>query len=398
MKVVQINATCGVGSTGKICVGISRALTAQGIENYILYSAKGTDYPLGIQNTTQGYINLQAIKSRVLGNYGFNSKHATKKLIRKLEQLQPTIVHLHNIHGHDCHFGMLLSYLKEKHIQLVWTFHDCWVFTALCPHFAMVQCNQWKTECHACPLYRERSFFLDRSRWLYRQKKQALQGLSLQIAAPSRWLADMVKQSFLQKTPTQVIYNGIDLEVFRPTSGNFRARNHLENKKIVLGVAFDWGRRKGLDVFADLAKTLPQEYQIILIGTEEQTERQLPASVLTIRRTADQKELAEIYTAADVFANPTREEVLGLVNLEALACGTPVVTFAAGGSPECLDESCGITVPCEDVAGMETAIRTICETHPFSPKACRKRAERFDEKERLQEYISLYRKLEEETV
>jgi glycosyltransferase involved in cell wall biosynthesis len=394
MKIVQINITCGSGSTGKICISVSNLLTTENIENYILYVSGKSSFPYGVKYASDKYIKLQALKSRIFGNYGFNSQYATKRLIKKLDQIKPDIVHLHNLHGHNCNLTMLFSYLKEQNIKLFWTFHDCWAFTAYCPHFTMVKCDKWKKECHDCPQLKNYSWFFDRSKFLFKEKKNLFQGLNLTIITPSQWLADLVKQSFLKDYPVKVINNGIDLSVFKPTESRFREKNGLIGKKVVLGVAFGWGVRKGLDVFIELAHHLPDNYRIVLVGTNDNVDKRLPANIISIHRTQNQKELAEIYTAADVFANPTREEVLGLVNVESLACGTPVVTFRTGGSPECIDETCGSVVDCDDIDAMEFEIRRICEDKPYSMEACLARSKKFDMNERFEEYVKLYKEIE----
>lgn len=390
MTVVQINATCTAGSTGKICRAVSELLNERGVENYILHTQSGCAYPNGIQYAGKPYIKRQALRSRVLGTYGFNSRRATRRLISELERIRPTVVHLHNLHGHNCHLGMLLDYLREKKIKIFWTFHDCWNFTGYCPHFDMIGCDKWRTECHDCPRRKEFSWFFDRSRSLYRRKKALSRDLDLTIIAPSQWTADMAGQSFFGSYPIQVIHNGISLEVFQPTESDFRTRYGIGDKKLVLGVAFGWGKRKGLDVFLELNRMLDDSYRIVLVGTDETVDKLLPENIISIHRTANQTELAEIYTAADVYANPTREEVLGLVNLEALACGTPVITFNSGGSPECVDETCGMVVAKDDVAGMKEAILHTVEDKPFTPEACMAYAARFNADDRFGDYIKLY--------
>ncbi|MBE6763300.1 MAG: glycosyltransferase [Ruminococcaceae bacterium] len=392
MKIVQINTTCGVGSTGMICVGISRLLTEQQIENYILYSSKTNGYEKGISCSDDRYIKIQALKSRLFGNYGFNSAAATRKMIRELDRIQPDLVHLHNLHGHDCHLEQLFSYFKAKNIKLIWTFHDCWAFTGYCPHFAMHHCNKWQTTCSHCVQRREYSWLFDRSKQVFLRKKRLFEGLDLTIVAPSQWTADMAGQSFFKGYPVKVIYNGIDVSVFQPTANTFKEDHGIApDKKIVLGVAFDWGPRKGLDAMIELATRLdPQQYQVVLVGTNDEVDKQLPPSILSIHRTQNQTELAKIYTAADVFVNPTREEVLGLTNIEANACGTPVVTFRTGGSPECIDESSGVVVEAEDTEAMIAQVVRICQTQPFEAAKCRERALRFDKNERFREYVRFY--------
>ena len=392
MKVVQINTTCGIGSTGKICVGISQILTDSNIENYILCS-KSNGYPLGIPCANSKYIKTQALKAKILGNYGFNSKHATRIMIGELERIQPDIVHLHNIHGHDCNLAMLFSWFRSHNTKMIWTFHDCWAFTAYCPHFTVAKCDKWRSCCEQCVQRRNYSWLFDRSRELYEKKKALFTGLDMTIVTPSAWLADLVKQSFLKEYPVCVIPNGIDLNIFRPAGSQFRQERELENKKIVLGVAFGWSDKKGLDVFIELSQKLPESYQIVLVGTNPEVDKLLPKNILSVHRTQNRQELAQIYSAADVFVNPTREENYPTVNMEALACGTPVLTFQTGGSPEMLDESCGRVVPCDDVEALEKEILHICTDKPFAKADCLKKAGTFDQTQRFKEYLKLYERV-----
>lgn len=391
MKIVQINNTCGIGSTGKICVGISEILTEKNIENYILYSSKTNGYNLGIKCSNDIYIKIQALKSRVLGNYGFNSKRATKKIISELDRIRPDIVHLHNIHGHDCDLEELFMYFKRKKTKLYWTFHDCWTFTAYCPHFTMAKCGKWKNNCYDCVQKRDYTWLFDKSESVYRRKKKLFLGLDLTIITPSQWLADLVKKSFFKEYPIKVIYNGIDLNIFQPTQGEVRKKYGIdENKIILLGVAYGWGEAKGLDVFIELSKRLEDKYQIVLVGTNSQIDKKLPDSILSINKTHDQRELAELYTASNILLNPTREEVLGLVNIEALACGTPVITFKSGGSPECFDPTSGSIVECDNIEALEKEIIRICTDKPYTEDACIKRSKLFDKNDRFREYVELY--------
>ena len=390
-KIVQINTTCGVGSTGKIAVSISELLTDRGIENNILFSTATNGYGLGIACGKPGNIKLQALKSRIMGNYGFNSHAETKRIIAELERLSPSVVLLHNLHGHDCNLEMLFSYFRQKPTKLVWVFHDCWAFTGYCTHFMFEHCDRWTKECSHCPQRKQYSWFFDRSKMLYERKKQLLSGLDLTIITPSQWLADLVMQSFLKEYPVKVIHNGIDLSVFRPTPSDFREKYHIpEEKFVLLGVAFGWGKRKGLDVFVELTRRLdPEKYQIVLVGTDDAVDKTLPKNILSIHRTQNQQELAEVYTAADLFVNPTREDNYPTVNMEAIACGTPVVTFDTGGSPESVDEGTGVVVECDDVDAMEQEIIRISHTSPFDTDTCVSKAKSFDGAARFEEYLNL---------
>lgn len=324
---------------------------------------------------------------------------STGRLLKKMDRFRPDLIHLHNLHGDFLNLPMLFRYIKGHHIPVVWTLHDCWAFTARCPYFTLTDCGKWETGCHQCPYppkaYPEGRF--DRSRSNWKMKKDCTEGLEdLTIVAPSRWLAGLARRSFLGGHPIEVIYNGIDLSVFKPSESDLRQRYPIGHKRMLLGVAFDWGIRKGLDVFIELSRRLDREkYQIVLVGTDEDTRRQLPENIISIPRTQNQTELAEIYTAADLFVNPTREETLGLVNVEALACGTPVLTFRTGGSPECIDSSCGAVVGCGDVDGMEHKIIEVCERSLYPKEACRKRALAFDMNDRYLEYVQLYERIKE---
>lgn len=390
MKIVQLNATSGKGSTGKIVMAVSRLLDEKSVENYIFFSLKESDHTNSIRYTTPGSIKIHTLISRILGNYGFENKRDTRKLLSYLKEIQPDVIHLHNIHSHDCNLQMLFDYIRENGIKTYWTFHDCWAFTGYCPHFDMIGCNRWKTQCRNCPQKKEYSWFFDRSKSNFQKKKALFAGVDLTIVTPSRWLSNQVKESFLKEHPVRVIHNGIDLTIFCPRESNFRETHNCQDKTILLGVAFGWGEKKGLDVFLELAKRLDEKYQIVLVGTNEKIDKQLPENIISIHRTNNQAELAEIYTAADLFVNPTREENYPTVNMEALACGTPVLTFQTGGSGEMIDESCGSSVPRNDIDGMHREIVRICENKPYSREACLARAKAFDEKDRYQEYLTLY--------
>ena len=390
MTVVQINVTCDKGSTGRICAAVSRLLDGAGVENYILHADDGAAHPRGIAYTNRGEVKMQVFASRVRGNYGFNSRRATRRLIRHLDSLSPDVVHLHNLHGHNVHLGLLTSYLRERGIKTFWTFHDCWAFTAYCPHFEAARCDQWKTECRKCPLRRRYSWFFDRSHRLFHQKREASRGLDLTVVVPSLWMAEQVRQSFLGQYPIRVIRNGIDLQVFRPTPGDFRERYGLQEQTVILGVAYKWTRGKGFDVFATLADALDDSYKVVLVGVTEKQKKRLPPDVICLPRVTNPKELAALYTAADVFVNPTREETLGLTNLEALACGTPVITFDRGGSPECVDETCGKVVPCDDLPALVNAIDRVTRGGGVSPEVCRAYASRFNAEDAFGEYVKLY--------
>ena len=391
MKIVQINATCDIGSTGKICRAVSELLSDRDIENYIFYTHGNSDYPLGIKYENELEQFIYKCTSKITGKYGFGAHYATWKLIKQLDLIKPDIIHLHNIHAHNVNLELLFSYIKERKIKCFWTFHDCWAFTGYCPHFTMIKCEKWKTQCYKCELRTKYSWLFDKSEILYKKKKSLLNGLDMKIITPSQWLAIIVKKSFLSQYPVKIINNGIDLNIFYPRPNNLREKYGIGNNvKIILGVAFGWDERKGLDVFIELASRLENEkYQIILVGTNDKVDSVLPSNIVSIHRTNDQVELAELYTASDVFVNPTREENYPTVNMEAIACGTPVITFNTGGSPEILDEKTGVVVECDDIDEMERQIIRICTEKVFKKEDCIRRAQSFDKNLRFNEYAEL---------
>lgn len=400
MKIAEINIVKN-GSTGKIMLQIAQAARNAGDEVTTYSPVVFSKTPAAKENLPVGHEEfgfflengIHRALGTLFGNNGCFSTCGTRQLIRKLKKLQPDIIHLHNLHGFCINLPMLFRYIKKSNIPVIWTLHDCWAFTGHCPYFSMVNCDRWKTGCHHCP---QPSVYprmcLDASEKMYRKKKKWFSDVkNLTLVTPSEWLAELVQQSFLKEYPVTVINNGIDFTVFQPTPGSFREKYGIpDGKPILLGVAFGWNARKGLDVFIELEKRLGENYQIVMVGTDERVDAQLPPGILSIHRTQNQKELAEIYTAADLFVNPTREDNYPTVNMESLACGTPVLTFRTGGSPEIIDRFCGSIVECDDVDTLEREIKRICADRPYSQEACLKRAKSFDMNCKFRKYVSLY--------
>ena len=336
------------------------------------------------------------VLGKATGGNGFFSSIPTIHLIHRLKAIGPDVIHLHNIHGFCINIPILFNYLKKKNIPIVWTLHDCWTFTGHCTHYVSFGCDKWKTGCYHCPIYKNYpESNIDNSKWMWKAKRKWFTGLKKAVlVTPSKWLASQVSESYLKDYPIKVFNNGIDLTAFKPLLNDAKKKYGItENKKIVLGVAFGWGYRKGLDVFIRLSEELGDNYQVVLVGTSSETDKCLPPMIVSIHRTINQGELVELYSLADVFVNPTREDTFPTVNIEALACGTPVITFATGGSPEIISPTCGIVVPCNDVLAMENAIHKVTEENLFSSESCRSRAERYNMNSKFDEYIELYHEL-----
>lgn len=339
MKVLMINSVCGIGSTGRICTDIADELTENGHECKIAFGRKAAPeryQKYAYRITSDGGVKINALKARLFDNEGFNAAGATKKLISFIEEYNPDVIHLHNLHGYYLNVKILFDYLKKADKKVVWTLHDCWAFTGHCAYFDYPECGKWRENCGNCGRLNDYpKAIIDRSERNLAKKKEIFSGVkNLTVVTPSKWLAELAKQSFLGEYLIEVINNGIDTAVFRPTESTFKEKNGLSGKKIILGVANIWDARKGLGDFISLSKKISDDYRIVLVGLDEKQLGMLPENILGITRTSSAKELAEIYTAADVLFNPTYEDNYPTVNLEAQACKTPVVTYDTGGSSE----------------------------------------------------------------
>ena len=395
-KLLQINE-CLNFSTGKITQQIGELAIAKGWESWIAYSGREPELPSKSKLIRVGNFFISCLhyaEDKLLDNEGLASRWETKKLIKKIDEIQPDIVQLHLLHDHWLNYRILFRYLAQKNIPVVWTQHDQWATTGHC-YYNLVGCERWKDECHDCPL--SKWYCLDRSRRNFRLKKQLLADIpSLTIIPVSEWLADMMRQSHLKERDIQVIHNGIDIKTFSPQPTNAHERYGIDKqKKIVLGVAALWDARKGLNDFYALAKRLPADkYAIVIVGqrTEDIKQVENGCQMVFVDRTQNALELAQLYSSASVFVNPTYQDNYPTTNLEAIACGTPVITYRTGGSPEAVDEKTGIVVEQGDIDGILSAIERFSEGD--YKDYCRKRAEEvFDNSKCFNPYILLYNKL-----
>lgn len=394
LKFLQINSVCGLGSTGRIALNINNILQQKGMEGFIGYgrdTALKSENIIRIGNKLDNYIHGGL--TRIFDTHGlWGSRSATLKFIKQIKVINPDVIHLHNIHGYYINIKILFDYLRESEKPVIWTLHDCWSFTGHCAYFDYVGCDRWKTGCYDCPQKEgyPRSVCFDNSKQNYKRKKELFTSLNnMTIVTPSQWLADLVQKSYLNKYPVIVIRNGIDLNMFKPTASDFRESYGLKDKFIILGIANGWGERKGFKYFLELANKLDNNYMIVIVGLTNEQKGELPKGIVGITRTNNVTELAEIYTAADVFVNPTLEDNLPTTNIEALACGTPVITFDTGGSVECVDDSCGIIVEKGNMSRLIEAIKQI-KKRGYSTECCQKRASLFNLTIMSSEYEKLY--------
>ena len=351
MKILFINVVCGIYSTGKICAELAQEAEAQGHTAKIAYGRDTVPpqyekYAVRIGSDLGN--KLHALHTRVTDRHCFASTLATKKFLAWADEYDPDVLWLHNFHGYFVNIELLFNWIKTRpNMQVKWTLHDCWPFTGHCAHFSFVGCDKWKTGCHHCPQGSSypATAVLDSSHWNYKKKKALFTGIpNMTLITPSKWLADLVKESFLAEYPVEVQYNTVNTDVFKPTPGDFRQRNGLEDKKLLLGVASTWTDKKGLPDFAQLAGMLDDSYRIVLVGLNTEQARQMPANVIALPRTKNAQELAELYTTADLLVTASREETFGLTILEAHHCGTKSVVYQGTACEEVAELYGGVAV------------------------------------------------------
>lgn len=401
-RVILVNTVVGTGSVGRLVEGLYHTLEDNGYECLVAY---GRDtHPADINGYRIGQdldVYLHGGISRLTDRHGFYSKHATEEFVNVIEQYQPDIIHLHNVHGYYLNIRVLFEYLRNTNIRIIWTLHDCWTFTGHCSHFEYIGCMKWTTGCFSCEQLSEypKSMGKDNSRRNYIEKKELFTGLpDVTLVTPSHWLASRVEQSYMSEYHTVVVPTGIDLEAFHPIIEErrednlvFRLRNSLglRNKNVLLGVANPWRERKGLNQFVNLSKMLNDRCVIVLLGLNDDQLNDLPESIIGIGHTDSTEELAALYSMADIYVNLTLEDTFPTTNIEALACGTPVVTYRSGGSAESIDDTCGISVERNSVQGVIAAVDMILSQKGvmYTREDCVRRARMYDREYRFEEYI-----------
>ena len=339
----MINVVCGIRSTGRICTDLAAALEAQGHEVKIAYGRENVPEQFrrfAVKIGSGLDVTLHGIKSRLFDGAGFGSKAATIKFIRWVKEYDPDVIHLHNIHGYYINIEVLFDYLKTCGKKIIWTLHDCWSFTGHTPYCDTINCTKWVKGCYKCPLLKEYpASLIDRSKQNWERKKRIFSNAdNMIVITPSEWLSSSVKKSFLREYDVKTINNGVNTSQFSKKDSEFRMKHGLNNKIVLLGVAAIFDAMKGFDDFIELSKVIDKRYKIVLVGLTRKQIEKLPDNILGIERTSNVKELAEIYSAADIFLNLTYCDSFGQVNVEAILCGTPVISYDTGGCKESVGE------------------------------------------------------------
>lgn len=396
-KLLQIDSCLVTGSTGRITESVAQLAQSRGWECYIVHGGRYVKRPScmkDIQSVSPAGEYLHYAESLLFDNHGLASRRATRKVVEQIKQIKPDVVQLHCVHGYYLNYKLLFEYLNSTNIPVVWTFHDCWAFTGHCAHFVTAGCEKWKTGCYDCPLKGDYpKSFVDCSKRNYDLKEQLFGANKNMLIVPvSEWMADFIKQSFLKDKKIQVIKNGVDLNAFKPDTLK-------TGKKRILGVSGVWNKDKGLYDFHRLRELLdPNDYEIVLVGLSKEQVKELPNGITGIEHTESVQELAELYASATVFVNPTYADTFPTVNLEALACGTPVITYKTGGSPEAVTSETGWVVEQGNVEGIAATIKSLGlkkdEEVKAQRQACRERAEKeFDKNKCFEKYLHLYESL-----
>lgn len=404
-NLLLLNVSANSGSTGRIAEEIGQTAISRGYDSYFGYGRVGRDSMSHlIRIGSEWDVKVHGLESLLFDNHGFGSRTATKRFIQEIERIKPGVINLHNVHGYYLNIEILFEYLAKTNIPVVWTLHDCWPFTGHCSYFDRYHCMKWKSGCYSCPNSKgyPRSLFFDRSKSNYERKKELFNKIkNITIVAVCNWMANNVKASFLGDYPIETIYNGVDTDVFCPRFESWEGLNGLKekfgikkNKKIILGVASTWDKRKGLDDFVKLRAMMSDDFAIVLVGLRDKQIKSLPHGIIGIKRTESVDQLAELYSLADVFVNPTYVDNFPTTNIEALACGTPVITYRTGGSPEAVDDKTGIVIEQGDIKQLRSAVEFIASRKSEYTVACREHALNcFNKHDRYNDYVDLFNRL-----
>lgn len=388
MKVAFINTVIGYGSVGKITELLAKNEKIQSKAFYGRKEYKGSVDSFKFNNLMGN--SIHAIKTFFFDSHCFENKKETELLIKELIEFSPDIVHLHNLHGYYLNIEILFKGLKSLNIPVVMTLHDCWTFTGHCPHFDSINCQQWKTHCEKCRLYSDYPFSFNKYNVYknYDRKRVVFNSLKdLTIITPSLWLKHQVESSFLRNYKCIVINNGIQLDIF-----NTSYPRKQSDKIRLLAVSNVWTKTKGLDDLVELAKLLPNKYQLTVIGLTKRQIKLFPDNISCIERTADAQELAKYYCNSDVFINFTYQDTFPTVNIESLACGTPIITYNTGGSVELIEDTTGIVIDKGDYLSVLDILESDA-LYKLDREKCALSAKKYSLKNMVNNYISLYESL-----
>lgn len=365
MKVVQINAVYEYSSTGRITMELDLALKNKGHESYVFCTNREDPenriYCMGTQFSRK----VHGFFSRLTGLQGYYSKAATKKMLERLNDIRPDVVHLGNLHGNYIHVNMLLDYLARNQISTVITLHDCWLFTGHCCHYIEDNCDRWQYGCGKCPAKHKwnKSWFFDRSAKVYKDRKDRFKKLNkLTVVGVSDWITNECRKSFMKENASFCrIYNWIDLNTFVPPK-----RKQKNCRPKILSVSQGWSDSKGLSDILKIAKK-NKDCDFVMVG-DMPRDCNIPSNIKVVGTINDVNELVKYYQKADIFLHLSYQETFGKVIAEALACGIPAVVYNVTAMPELIGPGCGIIVPKGDWKSAGKAVRELLTTRKYKQK------------------------------
>ncbi len=398
MKVLQINAVYGQGSTGVIVKDIDEALQENGYKSFVAYANCNTIPNNGFKIGNKIDHKVHGMLTRTLGKQAYSSVLSTNKLLRYIDIINPDVIHLHNLHSNYINLNMLLKYIIKNDIKTVITLHDCWFFTGKCFHYIADQCTKWQTECNTCPRLKKDvpSWFFDQTSKVFNDKKRYFELISdLVVVGVSNWISNEAKKSFFKDKEIATIHNGVDTVIFKPMESNFRKKNNIEDKFVILGMANKWLLPNNNPSLKYISNNLGENYVLVLVGCSEAEKHNLPANVIGLGYVNNKEELARIYSMADVFVNTTWEDSFPTVNIESISCGTPVITFDSCGSPEAIDKDTGLIVPQGNYKQLWKAIMEIKQKgkHYYQQRCVEYGREKYNKNDRYTDYILLYEEI-----
>lgn len=399
-RLLLIGSSINYGSPGKITENLGLLAKIHGWEVYQAHGLKYSNPSQLIAHPVSSSLGEKrhALYSFLFDGHGLASTAETKRLVNWIEEIQPDVLHLHNLHGYYLNYKVLFEYFSTLDTPIIWTLHDFWPITGHCAHFDYAGCYKWKTQCEHCPQRGTypKSLFLDMSKRNFNTKKKAFTSVkNMTITPVSQWVGSLVKESFLGKYPIKPVYNGIDTDIFKPSQSELRTKLGLEGKFVLVGVAAPWYPLKGMNDYFELSKHLSSEFKIIMIGLKPEQIIELPKEIIGVEKTQNQKELAEYYSMADVVLNLSYQETFGMTTVEGMACGTPGIVYNKTASPELVTIETGIVVSAGKINDLIAAITEIkSKGKDFYTQACRKRAIAYYNKDtQFGEYVRMYEML-----
>lgn len=401
MKIIHINAVCGKGSTGRIVVDIANSAESHGHECYIAYGHADTDYHRAYKiGNKYEHLFHNLFFSRLLGLQGYGSILTTLKFTRWLDEINPDIVHIHNLHANYINQNILFKYLVKKDIPVIITLHDCLNFTGKCTNYTSVKCKRWHTECCRCPLIKSSgipSVIFDWSNQIFKTKRKYYKDLNrLMSIGVSQWLSNEAKESILNTKGNNVdyIYNWIDYKAFTPCSSeeieNFRTKYGLSHDiKYLISVSQDWieGSIRLNDALL-LSSKLPNGYKLLLIGRMD-SRISLPDNVTYIPYIESRHELAIAYSLSEAYIHFSIQDTFGLVIGEAMACGTIPITYDSTACGE-IPAGYGIKVKPRDIDAIIDALPVLPEKKKYAYEMIDYVKNTYDKNTNISKYLNIY--------